>query len=159
MQLRYNPLYLEPSCGDFLHYRSLSPNTVFVTESLLFLLPIPANHISNVLGIQNSRNYLCATSGGFWLLFCVSLLHGAIKSSACGCSVGLVWFGVFLKAIFTFSDFLAYLSNRSAILEDCKNFFIRWNLKLNPGLEPKCALIVIFGGFSIAFQDIGDLHV
>lgn len=79
------PLYLEPPCGDFLHYQSFLTNTVFATESIFFLLLISANHTDNPLGILNP---FYMTLGSLRvLLFSVSLLNLAVKNSECGCSL------------------------------------------------------------------------
>lgn len=79
------PLYLEPPCGDFLHYQSFLTNTVFATESIFFLLLISANHTGNLLGILNP---FYMTLGSLRvLLFSVSLLNLAVKNSECGCSL------------------------------------------------------------------------
>lgn len=78
-------LYLEPPCGDSLHYQSFLTNMVFVIESIFFLLLISANHIGDILGILNPF-YMPLGNLTVLLLFSVSLLHLAMKNSECGCS-------------------------------------------------------------------------
>lgn len=122
------PLYLEPPCGDFLHYQSFLTITVFAIESIFFLLLISANHIGNILGILNPF-YMPLESLRVLLLFSASMLHLAIKNSECG------WF------FFSTVAFFAYRSNRSVLWTNSKTCFIIWK---NARLETKCVLIVIF---------------